>query len=456
VISDLRAEHGDVIFDDGDFYHYDGMRWAALNHEELRLAVHPYDGAVLPDSETPVKLSKGRVDSVLSEMRAMLTQRDFFAEAPVGINCRSGFITFGKTGETDAEIPRLVDHSPDHRCRHVLPGKWQPDMGDELPPDSLLHKLLDGVFKDDADAEQKRRLVRQISGCAALGYGTKLLRPKAIVAVGESAENGKSQVVDVFRGVLPKSAISSVPVTKFGDQSFLVRLAGKQLNATDELSGSTAITGDTFKSVVTGEVLCARDLYRSAIEFRSVALNVFATNVLPSFRGGFDRGVLRRLLVLVFNRVIPVEERIENIGQRVIEEEADLLLTFAVAGASNLIRERNFTVPPSSDVALKDWVRLADPVMGWAAARIRYDKPEAIVKSEAIKSSAVYASFREWALATGYRPEHIPAVNGFVQRLRSLPRIAVKHGRADLGCCTARPKKMPRRWSGARLALWVT
>jgi hypothetical protein len=23
-----------------------------------------------------------------------------------------------------------------------------------------------------------------------------------------------------------------------------------------------------------------------------------------------------------------------------------------------------------------------------------------------------------------------------------------------LGCCTARPKKIPRRWSGARLALW--
>jgi phage/plasmid-associated DNA primase len=103
----------------------------------------------------------------------------------------------------------------------------------------------------------------------------------------------------------------------------------------------------------------------------------------------------------------------------------------AVAAATDLVRERNFTVPPSSDVALKDWVRLADPVMGWAAARIRYDKPDAIVKSEAIKSSAAYASFREWALATGYRPEHIPAVNGFVQRLRSLPRIYVKHGKTE-------------------------
>jgi hypothetical protein len=37
-----------------------------------------------------------------------------------------------------------------------------------------------------------------------------------------------------------------------------------------------------------------------------------------------DRGVQRRLMVLTFNRTIPVEERIEGIGQRITTEEADL------------------------------------------------------------------------------------------------------------------------------------
>jgi P4 family phage/plasmid primase-like protien len=358
-------------------------------------------------------------------MRAMLTRRDFFAGAPVGINCASGFITFGKVGEIDAELPSLAQHNPDHRCRHVLPGKWKPDTSDELPSDSLLHKLLDGVFKGDTDATEKVRLVRQIAGCAALGYATKLLRPKAIIAHGESAENGKSQILDALRGVLPKSAIASVPVTKLGDQSFLVRLAGKTLNATDELKGTAAIEGDTFKSCITGEMVTARDLYRSAIEFRPVALHIFATNALPSFRGGFDRGVLRRLLMLVFNRVIPVDERIENIGQRIVEEEADLLLAFAVAGASDLIRERNFTVPSSSEDALKRWARMADPVLGWAAARI---KLEPIVPGQdGIKGAAAHYSFETWAVNAGYRREHIPALNGFLQRLTSIPGIASKH-----------------------------
>lgn len=45
----------------------------------------------------------------------------------------------------------------------------------------------------------------------------------------------------------------------------------------------------------------------------------------------------RRLLVITFNRVIPLEERIEFIGRRVGEEEPDPLLAWAVAGAARLI-----------------------------------------------------------------------------------------------------------------------
>ena len=69
-----------------------------------------------------------------------------------------------------------------------------------------------------------------------------------------------------------------------------------------------------------------------------------------------DRGVQRRLLVITFNRVIPLDERIEGIGRRIADEETDLLLAWVVEGASRLIRQRNFTVPPSSKQALVDWM----------------------------------------------------------------------------------------------------
>ena len=72
-----------------------------------------------------------------------------------------------------------------------------------------------------------------------------------MILEGKTAENGKSQVLDLFRGLLPPEAVTSIPAAKMGDERFLVRLVGKHLNASDELSGADAIASEVFKAVVT-------------------------------------------------------------------------------------------------------------------------------------------------------------------------------------------------------------
>jgi hypothetical protein len=49
---------------------------------------------------------------------------------------------------------------------------------------------------------------------AALGCATQLVAPKAVVLVGRTAENGKSQTIEIMRGLLPNSAVSSIPLGK--------------------------------------------------------------------------------------------------------------------------------------------------------------------------------------------------------------------------------------------------
>jgi putative DNA primase/helicase len=426
VAADFRREFGKVVFADGDFWRYSGKHWQPIEDATARRAVHLYDGAIYETaSQQPaaVKLGKGRIDSVLHEMGAMLARPNFFADAPDGINCTSGFIAFDAAGQ-----PRILPHDRGHRCRHLLPGHWRSGIGaEEPPPDSLLGQLLGGVFKGDEDESDKRKLMAEIAGAAALGYATKLRQPKAIVLKGEKAENGKSQILDLIRELLPASAITSVTAAKIGDERFIVGLRSKLLNAADELSGSKAIASDTFKAVITGEPVSGRDVYRSAITFRPLAQHVFATNTLPTFAGGMDRGVQRRLLVVTFNRVIPVQERIESIGLRVGAEEPDLLLAWAVAGAARLIRQKGFTVPDSSALALRDWLFGADPVLAWTEARVRECDPA----RGGYKSGHAHDMFKQWALANGFRDSTIPAVNGFVQRLQAnLTNAVVKHTRS--------------------------
>jgi P4 family phage/plasmid primase-like protien len=277
-----------------------------------------------------------------------------------------------------------------------------------------LARLLHGSFEGDPDPDDKINLLAEVAASAALGYAPRLIKPKAVVLVGTTAENGKSQFLDMIRGLLPPDATSSLPPGKFGEDRYVVQLASKLLNASDELSSASAIQSDAFKTIITGEPTVGRDVYRSAMTFRPVAQHVFATNDLPTFRGGMDRGVLRRLLVVTFNRTVPEDERIEHIGLRVAQEEPDLLLDWAVEGAKRLIRRRYFAEPESSRVALREWVLGADPVLAWLEEAVTIVLGNMPAR---VKTSIAYQHFREWAVAEGYAEATLPRVNTFVQRL---------------------------------------
>jgi len=109
-----------------------------------------------------------------------------------------------------------------------------------------------------------------------------------------------------------------------------------------------------------------------------------------------------------------------------------LLLAWAVRGASRLIQQRSFTIPPSSETALRLWIHSTDPVLAWVHARVDAALPGTSQKIQGIKSSEAHSMFRKWALQEGFLENTIPAVSGFVQRLQAsklVPGIIIKHGR---------------------------
>jgi putative DNA primase/helicase len=315
---------------------------------------------------------------------------------------------------------RLEPHDRNHRCRHLVPGHWTPpEPGEDrltLPPDSLLGKFLAGSFADDADADDKIKLVGEISGSAAAGIATSLRQPKAVILWGPRAENGKSQMLDLLHAALPPAAAVAISPNKFGNEYYVIGLVGALLNTSDELSTAKAIASETFKSAVTGGEMSGRALYRDIVNFHPRAQHVFAANVLPSFAGEVDRGVERRLLLLVFNRVIPAAEQIPEIARCIAEEEVDLLLAFVVAGASRLRANGAFTVPLSSAVGLRQWLNTADPVRAWVSSQVTVMADR---NNHSVTSRGAHQQFVEWAKAEGFRGDMLPACNGFIQRLKA-------------------------------------
>jgi phage/plasmid-associated DNA primase len=407
--ADLSRECEHVLHDLGNIHVWSDDHWRRLERTEILECIRRFDG-VRPSEGRRIQLNRARIDSVRHILEGILDRPGFFDATPVGINCRNGFVTINADG-----VPSIEAHHPSQRQLHRLEGCWH-DAPLSMPEHSLLRKLLAGCFHGDDDAQDKINVLAEAAGAAALGVSTRLASPKAVILYGPKAENGKSQMLDLVRALLPETAHTAVSPARIGDDRYVVQLAGPLLNATDEL-GEAAIFSDGFKSAVTGDWMMGRDVYRSAVRFRPRALHMLACNALPAFRGGMDAGVRRRLLVLTFNRRIPEAERIEGIGRLIGECEPDLLLAWVIEGASRLLRRSCFPDLASSREAIGEWVLSSDPVGGWLQ-----DRDEVNITgdpSHVVHSKIAYARFRLWAHGEGIAAVHIPAKAQFTLRVGS-------------------------------------
>src|SRR5579864_4960453 len=104
-----------------------------------------------------------------------------------GINCENGFIRFDHTGK-----PELLPHARRWRQRHVVRGRWPSKRDAAERERSDLARYLHDAFADDPDAIEKVNLLSEVAGCIALGHGTRIRNPKAIVVFSEEGATGKS------------------------------------------------------------------------------------------------------------------------------------------------------------------------------------------------------------------------------------------------------------------------
>jgi phage/plasmid-associated DNA primase len=427
----FEGELSGLIYDEGSFWLYERTHWQAISTEAIQCIAMRYDQQKV--SGDTINLSKGRLSSIAECLRLLAMRPGFFEELPRGINCASGFISFGEDS-----TPTLLNHSLEHKQRHVLPGEWNENSGPvQIPETSILWKLLDGCFPEggearDPEATEKYAWGQEIAGCAAIGAGTQYA--KAILLHGPQANNGKSQFLDMVRGLLPDSAISEVSPRNFGKDHHLIGLVGALLNASDEVGAASAIMSEIFKQVIDGNLIRVADKYEKATRFRPTALHIFSCNRLPKFGGEMDRGVRRRLAVFQFDRVIPDHEQIKNIGLRIAREEADMLLAWAVEGAQRLLANNGFTLPESSREAVNEWGYLSDPVQAFVADCVR-PAPQVVgedrmpKKPKLIRYKEIRDKFAQYLMKTGrdMGGRFEPGMDSVIQRLReNLPRGAYR------------------------------
>jgi phage/plasmid-associated DNA primase len=320
ILNNINKNGFQCVYDEGTLYLWDGKKWTEISDdaffkEYIRLVpVH-------------VNLTTKKIKSITRWVKSIVNKPDFFDDRIDGINCQNGLVCFDDaTGK-----PRLIPHSPSHKKRAVLKGDWVPFTG--IPSGSLLEKFLSGIFKDNA--KEKLMILQELVGAALLEISTRIRHPKAFIIYG-SGENGKSE----FIKIIEQLSVSVSHTFIFNIPNKVIKLRGKTLNTLERID-SNIIKRDIFKSVILGKSIKGKVFHKALFAFQPIALHIFETNSLPDFkRFKINKRIFR---ILEFDRKIPQEEQIADIGSKIVESEYETLLGWAVEGASRLIRNKTYT-----------------------------------------------------------------------------------------------------------------
>ncbi len=347
----------------------------------------------------------GIVACVLTNLN--IAQPGFFDGARIGFAFKDKFITC-VDGELVAE-----DHNPDNRVRHGTDLYWNP-----TAKYNAWRSFLNGVFKPDNDAEQKRAFLQEFVGAALLGIATQFR--KCILLEG-GGSNGKSVLIEVVRSLFPPSALASIPPNRWRHEYYAADLDGILLNTIGETPRRAVLASEEFKNVLGGDPLTGRHPRGRPFEFHPRAAHILATNGLPEVNDQSE-GFWDRFMVLEFNRrFLPTDPDYVvrgELDQRLAEDRCGIIV-WALKGAARLLVNRGFTLPASSGAALNVWQDTTDTVKAWITqnCEVQSFAGDHFGEKKATNASVLYRNY------VGYcrkNSQKIESVQAFGNRLRAL------------------------------------
>jgi len=173
--------------------------------------------------------------------------------------------------------------------------------------------------------EAVRSYVRRLFGYAMLGKVTEHVMP---IFTGTGA-NGKGTLRDALMSAFGDYAIEVDPAILMESKherhgAFKMRLRGARLVFCSETEKGRRFAEATMKRLVGGDPIEANLMHKNPITFDPSHLLVMMTNHLPAVSGD-DPAVWRRIAVVPFDVVIPVEERDAGLPERLRKSSAAVM-----------------------------------------------------------------------------------------------------------------------------------
>jgi P4 family phage/plasmid primase-like protien len=383
------GEH--VTFTQGATYQYEDGVWRPLPRSTQIASIMQFSGAPVAkkDGPVPLRMTENACKGVLLLSQAQAADEWFFDAARRGLAFANGFLA------DDGKALQLLRPSPDHRARFAYDFTFNP--GAPCPRWSA---FLDSLWQDDDDHVEKRAVLQEFMGASLFGLAT---RYKKVLLLNGDTDSGKSTLIRIVRAVFPKDTVRSVGFHDWEQDYKRAKLIDALLNTVAEVPSSDLLKSESFKAIVAGDSIVARNPYKEAFDFVPIAGHLFAANSLPRVHDRSD-AVWNRFIVVSCNRRFYKKpetgqlKAIDGIDDAIIAAEIPGIIAWAVQGLEALLRTGGrYTVPPSSDEVIASWKRDSDQLL------VFFDEEFMVSRGKHVRTQEAFERYVVWAEGTRHK-----------------------------------------------------
>lgn len=222
---------------------------------------------------------------------------------------------------------------------------------------------------------------------------------KFLVLEGEGS-NGKSVYISAITAMLGEANVSSIPLEVFGDRFSRTDTLGKLLNAAGDCGELDKTAEGYLKAFTSGDRMYFDRKGVTGLNCKPTARLMVACNNRPRFADR-SQGIWRRMLIVPWRREIDDKMKVRSMDKVewwVESGELPGILRWAILGLDRLRRQGGFSRSAVVAEALEDYREEMNPARTFLLESLEIDQ------YTAVRSSSLYAFYKNWATENGYRP----------------------------------------------------
>lgn len=359
----------DLISFYNNFYKYNGTYYQKVQDVEIERLIH---------YEVSKNINRAGRSEILDFLRikTQIKAEDFDKDWHK-IACNNGILNL-VTGEL--EQPNKTDINTIH-----IPY--------EYTDDPVYSPRIDQFMKEVTAGDViKTEFLYQIAGYCLL---KKNLFEKFFIFKGEGG-TGKSTYLNLLHKLVGGDEnCAHVSLADFDKDYYISTLLSKLLNIDDDVvDGKVLENTGRFKSIISGNIISTRQIYKDVISFVPYVTCAFNCNRLPRLMDKTS-GLYRRMILVELNH--KVEKPDPLFINKVTDTDMQYFLYKAVQGVKKAIEEGRFRITQSEKHLLDLFKRRQSPLHEWL-----YETEITLKDLHMKKCLTLYNLFIEWCTSNGY------------------------------------------------------